>query len=274
MIHHSGVAQTRISPRARRRLVWLAALAVAGGAIVLVFALLPESKGGFDTPRSTGPVQIVKQQKQVPVSAQDRKEINALFDEFVPAAVARRDPGAAYDLVTQTLRAGAPRSQWQTGQIPISPYDAGGTEFHGWTVVTSYPGDLTLDLTLQPRNPKDGPASFSVYLKRVRGRWLVDEFYRRTGYGPATQAHQPKTATVAAPSTHHSSASKGRLGAIWFLVPLSFLALIVLVPTFIFTKGWYDDRRVARKYRGEMSRELPPLPRPPPERERTPGGKT
>jgi hypothetical protein len=262
------VAQPRISPRARRRLVWLAALAAAGGIAVLVIALLPGTKGGFNTPRSGGPVQVVRQQRQVPISPQERREINALLDAFVPAAVARRNPGAAYDLVTQTLRAVAPRSQWQTGQIPVSPYDPGGTEFHGWTAITSYPGDVTLDLTLQPRKPTDGPAAFTVYLKRVRGRWLVDEFYRRAGYGPAASTPRPKTATVAAP-THHASGSKGRLGAIWFLVPLGLLALIVIVPLVVFGKGWLDDKRVARRYRAEMSRELPPLPRPP-EPERTP----
>jgi hypothetical protein len=248
--------------------VWLAALATAGGIAGLVIALLPEHKGGFNTPRSGGKVQVVRQQRQVPVSPQDRRKINALLDAFVPAAVARRDPAAAYDLVTKTLRSVAPRAQWRTGDIPVSPYDAGGTAFHGWTVITSYPGDVTLDLTLQPRNPKDGPAAFTVYLKRVRGHWLVDEFYRRTGYGPAS-APPPKTATVAAPA-HHASGSEGRLGAIWFLVPLSFLGLIVFVPAFIFLKGWFDDRRVTRRYRAEMSTELPPLPRSH-ERERTPG---
>jgi hypothetical protein len=252
--------------------VWLAALAAAGGIAGLVIALLPSSKGGFNTPRSSGPVQVVRQQREVPVSPEERREINALLDAFVPAAVARRNPGAAYDLVTQTLRAVAPRSQWRTGQIPVSPYDARGTEFHGWTVITSYPGDVTVDLTLQPRTPKDGPAAFTVYLKRVRGRWLVDEFYRRTGYEPAASAPRPKTATVAAP-THHASGSNGRLGAIWFLVPLGLLALIVIVPLVVFGKGWLDDKRVARRYRNDMSKELPPLPRArEPEKEPAEGG--
>lgn len=261
-----------MTPRARRRLLWLAALGIAGAVAAVVVAVLPSSKGGFKGPRSGGPVQIVRPRKQVPPSARDRAEINALLDRFVPAAVERRDPAAAYDLVTATLSAGTTRAQWRTGQIPVSPYDAGGTRFHGWIVITSYPGDITLDLTLQPRNPNDGPASFTVYLKRVRGRWLVDEFYRRAGYEPATAPTPPRSATVAAPNRHRSS-SRGRLGPIWFLVPLGLLSLIVIVPLIIFGKGWLDDKRVARKYREELSKELPPLPRPR-DRERTPGGKT
>ena len=244
---------------------------MAGGVTGLVFALVPNDKGGFNTPRSGGTVQIVRQQRQVPVSAEDRAQINALLDRFVPAAVERRDPAAAYDLVTQTLRSVAPRAQWRTGQIPISPYDAGGTTFHGWTVITSYRTSVTLDLTLQPRNPKAGPASFTVDLKRIRGRWLVDEFYHRTGYGPVATPAAPSTATVAAPS-HHGSAVRGRLGSIWFLVPLGLLSLIVIVPLVVFGKGWLDDKRVARRYRAELSRELPPLPKPR-DQERTPGGR-
>jgi hypothetical protein len=54
--------------------------------------------------------------------------------------------------------------------------------------------------------------------------------------------------------------SRGRLGAIWFLVPLALLSLIVLVPTVIFLGGWIADRRVAKRYRDRQSKELPPLP--------------
>ncbi len=126
MIHHSAGAAPPLSPRARRRLLWLAALAAAGGAIALVFVLLPETKGGFDTPRSGGAVQVVRPQRQVPLSTLDRRKIDALLDRFVPAAVDRRDPAAAYDLTTATLHSVAPRRQWRSGNIPIAPFDAGG----------------------------------------------------------------------------------------------------------------------------------------------------
>jgi hypothetical protein len=265
------VGLSEISPRARRRLLWVAVLAVAGGGVALVFALLPESKGGFDnTPRSRETVQIVRPQRQVPLSRTDRAEINRLFDRFVPAAVERRHPEAAYDLVTKTLRSVAPRSQWRTGSIPVSPFDAAGTRFHGWTVITSYRTSVTLDLTLLPRNPKDGPASFTVDLKRIRGRWLVDEFFRRTSYGPAAAAKPRAKATTTAAPAHRSSGARGRLGAIWFLVPLGLLSLVVIVPAILFTRGWLQDKRVARRYRAELSSQLPPLPRPD-RGDRTPG---
>ena len=47
---------------------------------------------------------------------------------------------------------------------------------------------------------------------------------------------------------------------VWLLVPVGLLSLIVIVPAIVFLSGWLADRRVARKYRGELRRELPPLP--------------
>ena len=56
--------------------------------------------------------------------------------------------------------------------------------------------------------------------------------------------------------------SHGRLGAVWLLVPLGFLSLIVIVPLAIFTRDGLAHRRVSRRDRRELSKELPPLPRP------------
>jgi hypothetical protein len=56
--------------------------------------------------------------------------------------------------------------------------------------------------------------------------------------------------------------SHGRLGAVWLLVPLGLLSLIVIVPVFVFSRDWLADRRVGRRYRRKLPKELPPLPRP------------
>jgi hypothetical protein len=248
------------SPRTRRRLLWLGALAVAGAVAGLVFALLPNDKGGIKTPASNEPVQRVHNERQVPLTAASRSEINALLDRFVPAAVARRDPGAAFDLVTPSMRAQTTRADWATGSIPAPTYDPGGTEFHGWRPVLSYRNQASIELVLQPGKTEHDPAAFFVDLKRIKSRWLVDSIYERASFAASSGTKATgQTATTATKKV--IGGSRGRLGQIWLLVPLAFLSLIVIVPTIIFFGSWLADRRVARRYRDRKSKELPPLPR-------------
>ena len=250
------------SPRARRRIVWLGALAAAGAVAGLVVVLLPNDKGGIVTPTSNEPVQQIERKRQVPLTAASRAQINALLDRFVPAAVARRDPGAAYDLVTPLLRAGTTRAQWRAGTFPAPTYDPSGTTFHGWRPVYSFADVASIELDLQPGPTESGPAAFIIDLRRIDSRWLVDGMYERAAYAGSGSRSTTATTATTATKTRVIGGSKGRLGVIWLLVPVGLLSLVVIVPAIVFLSGWIADRRVRRKYRHELRRELPPLPRP------------
>jgi len=127
------------SHRARRRLLWTTAVLVAAGAAAVVVVLLPEHHGGIASSVESGPVQTVARPKQVRITPQVRRRIDLLFDRFVPAAIARRDPLGARAYVTPALRRQATTAGWREGTIPVPPYDPAGTTFHGWTAVYSYP---------------------------------------------------------------------------------------------------------------------------------------
>ena len=101
------------SPRRRRRLVRVGALAVVCAAVAVIAVVLPNTNGNVESNFSNQPVQRVIREREVPVTPKRRAEVNALFDAFVSDAVARRDPGAAYDLVTPSFRAGTSRSGWR-----------------------------------------------------------------------------------------------------------------------------------------------------------------
>src|SRR2546425_13357096 len=90
------------SPRLRRRLVRLAAGVVVCLVLVVVFLLLPNTNGNVKSTFSNEPAQRVISERQVPVTPRRRAEVHALFDAFLPAPAARRDPGAAYQLPTPT----------------------------------------------------------------------------------------------------------------------------------------------------------------------------
>src|SRR5439155_370150 len=89
------------SPRVRRRLLRLGAVAAVCGIAAVVFLLLPNTNGHVKETFSNAPPQLVVRERQVPVTPARRAEVNRLFDVFVPAAVERRDPGAAGDPVPE-----------------------------------------------------------------------------------------------------------------------------------------------------------------------------
>ena len=217
--------------------------------VVVVFLLLPNTNGNVKSTYSNEPVQRVTSERQVPVTPLQRAAVNALFDAFVPAAVERRNPGAAYDLVTPAFRGGASRVAWRTGDLPVYPYEPRGGTFHGWTVDLSYRERMSVQLFMQPRNPKNGPVAFSVDLRRLHGRWLIDSFYPRTGYAPvAAAAGSRARPNPAAASGSGVNATPRQRGLMWVLL-VAFFSLIVAVPLCIFAAQWFDGRRGRGKFR-------------------------
>ena len=185
------------------------------------------------------------------VGRADRRAINATLDAFVPTAVERRNVMVSYDLVTPALRGGMTRAQWASGDIPVYPFPARGRSFHYWTLDYAIRNEVAVDLFLQPRaRAKVGPIAFSIDLKRVRGRWLVDSIYPtaifpRAGSGGGVRA----ASDYAAPASRNTPPGSSRLGHVWVLVPASFLGLGIAVPIVLFVGAWWRDRRAYNAYR-------------------------
>ena len=216
------------SRRARRRSLWLLALVVAAALLALVVRLTPPPPK--PAPPRDAPAQLVRTPKRVPLEERDRRAINRLLARFVPAAVDRRDPGAAWRLTTAEMRGGAPRAEWEGGDLPVLPYPVLGRRFDQWHLVYSYPGEVGIELILRPRpRARVGPIAFSVDFKRTRGRWLVDSFVPSATYAPEGDtarvvAVPDVTPAQAAPSRTHEP----RLERVWVLVPVALLLLPVL----------------------------------------------
>jgi len=249
------------SPRRRRRLAWAAggvALACGAG---LAAALLPAAGGrgavGAPPPRAAATVYPSAAERSVPLPAGDRRAIDALLDRFVPEALARRDPGAAYSLATPALRAGTTRAQWAGGALPVYPFAPRGTTYHDWTLDASYAGRASLDLLLQPRRgSRSGAIAFTFRLRKLGGRWLVDSVVPAAVFAPPGQPPSIRAnPDFAAPALRPAGAS-GRLGGLWLAIPLGAVALLALVPVAVLLVGWLREERPFRRER----LELPPLP--------------
>ena len=110
------------------------------------------------------------------LTARERHQINATLDAFVNHAVKRQDVAKSYDTVTPAFRGGMTRKEWAKGQIPVFPYPAAGTKFHGWTVQYLTGKELGIQLILMPRKGSDVGRrsrrliSQSAFLSRWRAR--------------------------------------------------------------------------------------------------------
>jgi hypothetical protein len=235
----------------RRRLTWLgsALLLIAGvGAAAL---LLPKDHGVHYQLNPTGTAQpqgYLAPPKEIKVTPGERRAVNATLLAFIRTGVTRADPAAAWALSTPQMRSGISRRDWNRGELPVQPFAARIPSVPDWTVITSYPGDLTVDLVLQPRpGAKTGPIAFAVELKRHGGRWLLDSMVPEQAFG-ASSPTTPKPL----PPGFKGTGPKARLSPFYIIVPGVLLGLAVIVPLLIALSHLVRTRRIERRYRREQ----------------------
>ena len=148
-------------------------------------AAMPGRSGHIAQHFTSAPPNLVSVRRQVSVSVADRRAIDRLLDRFVPDAVGRRDPGAAYALATPALRAGSTAADWRRGQLPVQPLPVRDTTFGGWVPSYSFADEVNFDLLVHARRGGAvGAISYTVDVKRVHGHWLVDSFVPAALFAP------------------------------------------------------------------------------------------
>jgi len=268
------------SARLRRRLgilgiVGLVALGIWGWSTVS-----PPPKKIDDAAVEPGKPVFAGQERQVPLRRADRREINRVLAAFIPAAVERKNPLAAYPLATPEMRKSATLAEWKRGDIPVYPYPA--SERRSWTLNFSYPGQVNFDLFVQPKQNADvGPIAFTVEMRRGKARhWLVNSFFPtaifpkpKKGAAGGQPLAQPDLSPANVKGT--SQTGKQRVSPLFFLVPVVLLGIVLLIPIVMFVRGRLREARAERIYAKTPRRTMPPLPKPyqrtesEPERERT-----
>ncbi len=169
------------------------------------------------------------------LSASARAGINHTLDLFVRNAVERHAPAAAYVLASPMMRSSQTHAQWDAGTLPVPPFQAHGSHFHGYTVVDATPRQASLQVILQARHPKqDGAELYTVRLTRHHRVWQVDWFtptasFAAGGKTPGISA-EPDLAPSAAGDTlqpkHHADLIFMAVLAVLFLPALIVLALV------------------------------------------------
>jgi hypothetical protein len=251
------------SPRARRRLAWGSVLGGAVGGVVLVIVLRPDRNRAIerDTPAAaptrTVPA-VTTPEPTVKLTPSARREVTAALDRFILTGVAGPHPGAAWDLTTEALHVSSSRVDWAKGETSFWRFPAKGTHFSGWVLKYSYPGDVGLDIFLQPKpRAKTGPIAFRAELKRVGGAWLVE------AWQPVAMFSKPgETAKVLAQPDLAPGIATGadqRISANWIFLPLGLLVgAIVLIPLAVAVWNWRKNREAVRYLRHERQGDRHP----------------
>jgi hypothetical protein len=210
--------------RHRKLIAWVAvSLAAAGGVVAFAVTHIspPPSPGA---PTTAAPAKAAPQ-----IAASDRRQIDGTLDAFVASAVERRDPARAYALATPGLRAGKTRAAWASGQIPVMPYKSSNANAHGYRITYATGDQLGLELLLHPAARYDmGPIAFTVRMKRIGGRWLVDTFYPNAIFAKQGERANIRAEPDLGPLVGTQVQERQRLSNLWILVPLAVLSLPAL----------------------------------------------
>jgi hypothetical protein len=184
----------------------------------------------------------------------DRQAINRLLDEFVPAVVEKKDLVRGWSLVGPPALAVTHR-QFLAGDTSIQAYPAKGRAFHGWVLNYSYPGDVGLDILLQPTDRKMGAWSFRAEAQKIQGAWKITTWYPVAEFAPPGQTqHVNGPADLGPGGGSSASSSEARLGAWVLAIPAAALGAIALGVVIYVGIGWSRRRRRVR----EIERLLAP----------------
>jgi hypothetical protein len=165
--------------RRRARIAGLVLVAVGVAAIVPT-VLLPNRTNALNTPISNLPAQTVENDPVAPVDP----EAIEIGREFLLTAVVRKDLDWAYDHVHVDLKGRMTRAEWDTGNIPVIPFDAQNVATTTFIPVFHLRVEVEFEIALVPKlhavYAGRRPLQFYIALRRQgdrpRGRWLVSYF--------------------------------------------------------------------------------------------------
>jgi hypothetical protein len=252
------------SPRARRRLIVTACLALPLVVVIALFALIPSHGPSAPGPKGNeGPAQLATDTK-VKLTAADRRAIDTALDRFLPAAMERKDPAEAWALAGPEFKAGSTLADWRRGNTPVPYYLARETTFHKWQLIESEKGSVIFNLLVHPaKGFQLSPYVFSGEVVKSHGRWLVNRLYTIAIMNKPTKTNQHPEVGPAdfsgvgggASTDPAKSSHKRRI-----LPIVAVIGLVILIPLTLAAIALVRALRWRRKTRRAGGDQVPSLP--------------
>jgi hypothetical protein len=254
------------SPRFRRRLRWALGLGLPLATILVVFLLVPSHGPTAAAPTGDeGPAQLASTAPKVRLTPAVRRQIDAVLDRFLPAAVERKDEVAGWALAGPEMKDGSTLAGWRKGDTPVPYYQAREKTFHDWQAVDVGQGYVIFNLLVHPAKGSTlAPYVFSGEVVKEHERWLVNRLYtiaimnKPTKHNPMPEIGPADFAAGASPgakgtpdSTEHSSR---------ILPVLTLFVAIALVPLLLGGVALRRARRWRREVQSSGRQQIPSLP--------------
>lgn len=164
------------SRRFQRNVLLASAMVLVAAVVTATVVFFGNTAKSLESPLSNKPASLFQKQRQVPLSGDARR----VAGKFILTAVARKNLAESYDITHPSLRQGLSRKEWETGNIPVTPYPADKLDFASFKIDESYPDHAVLQVALLPQEGlKIKPQIFFIGLRKVGGRWLVDYWVPR-----------------------------------------------------------------------------------------------
>jgi hypothetical protein len=153
------------------------------------------------------------------IAPQDRAAIRSVLNRYIPAMLLRQDVRLGWQLSGPQIRGSSTLREWLHGGVPIYPFPARGDEVKTWTTTYVTPGDIGLDLLIQPRKgAKKLAIAWRIQMTRIRGAWKVNAFYPEATFDlQSGKVFSPQDATN---NGALAMQTQQRVSGRWLLLPL------------------------------------------------------
>jgi hypothetical protein len=159
-------------PGWRKALPWIVGIVILGAVIGFIGVHYSNTGHSTATPLLNKPAD---DRSKVPHTVKLTPGATRVARRFIETAVARRNLGEAYTLVTDEIRQGQSLASWKTGNIAVIPYPVDDIKYAPMKIDFSYANEAMIEVALLPKQGAKIPSQlFQMDLVRRNGKWLVN----------------------------------------------------------------------------------------------------
>ena len=164
-------------PGWRKALPWVLVVLVVGLVIAVVSIRYSNTGHSPATALTNKPAVDVS---KIPATVKLPHGATRVARLFIETAVARKNLGQSYSIVTDEIKQGQSLRSWMTGNIAVVPFPVVDVKYAPMKIDFSYPAEAQIEVALLPKNgTKVHGQLFIMDIVKRHGKWLVNSWVPR-----------------------------------------------------------------------------------------------